>query len=439
MKKGLRYLLAIATVLFFACGKDNGNGSGNDDDKSSSSNYELKREEIIGEWDIEKAKFDKAATMTDWDLGPTTFEFKENGFFEAKGYFGNGTGSFSIQGATITTVLENKPFIDFEIFGIKDKKVDVVATIRSSKQQVWMTWYQPLVVIGGGEVSVEQLFNDEKNVQMVIFGAYSKLVTFAVKKQTIETDVIAGNFEKLRPNGSEIILGWSAAYASLYYINNALDILCGSNDYKSRYAGHIAHLKVLRAYIAYNFATLWGRARYEETKHEVPNLPPIFNSEELLQFADKNLNEALSEDYSLNGVDKQKYFNHDAAQILAGEVSLALGNKSQAKTLLEYYGNYTPQSADLYFEFIESDVNGQIIQTIPVYTKMHGERLYKEADGQLTGLVDSWKQVNLQSGFWQMLKRNGWAESVTGCQKYQLLFPFPENEVSADFPQNEGY
>ena len=132
-KKGLRYLLAIATVLFFACGKDNGNGSGNDDDKSSSSNYELKREEIIGEWDIEKAKFDKAATMTDWDLGPTTFEFKENGFFEAKGYFGNGTGSFSIQGATITTVLENKPFIDFEIFGIKDKKVDVVATIRSSK------------------------------------------------------------------------------------------------------------------------------------------------------------------------------------------------------------------------------------------------------------------------------------------------------------------
>lgn len=432
MKKGLRYLLAIATVLFFACGKDNGNSGDSAEDKSSSSSYDLKREEIIGEWEIEKAKFDENATMTDWDLGMTAFNFKENGFFEAKGYFGNGTGSFSIKGATITTVLDNKPFINFEIWGIKDERVEVVATIQSSKQQVWMTWYQPKY-----ESGQEDVWANERNVELAIAGAYSKLIPFVVNKQAIEDDICSGHFEKLSPTSEEIRAAWGSAYVCLYFINDILDIL-GQKEYKEKYAGHIAHLKVLRAYIAYNLATHWGKAYYEETKHVVPNVPPVLDHIALLQVADKNLGEAYNEDYSLKNIEKQKYFNSDAAKILAAEVSLTLGNKDIAKTLLEYYAGYN-QSADLYLEFVESDANGQVIQTIPAYTKMHAERLYKEADGQLSGLAQSWKQVNLKHGFWQMLKRNNWAESVTGCQKYQLLFPFPENEVSANFPQNEGY
>lgn len=438
MKKGLQYLLAIATVLFFACGKDNGNSGDSAEDKSSSSNYDLKREEIIGKWDIEKAKFDKAATMTDWDLGPTTFEFKENGFFEAKGYFGNGTGSFSIQGATITTVLENKPFIDFEIFGIQDKKVDVVATIRSSKQQVWMTWYQPLVVIGGGEVSDEQFFNDEKNVRMAVLAVYDKLIDFVVNKQSIEYDVVGGKFDKLSPSGHEIMNCWQSAYESLYRINGFLDVL-GQDQYKDRYDGYIAHLRALRAFIAYNLATLWGQARFETIAHVPMTQPGVLSATELLQVADNDLIHASMKNYSLKGVETKKYLNPDACQLLMAEVEMTLGNpEGGAKDIFNAYVSNS-QSPDVCFEFIQSDANGTIVQTIPVYTKSYVERLSLEASGKIGELTQSLKGNSTTYGFWQMLKRIGIAESFTGCQKYQLLFPYPWNEISEDFPQNQGY
>lgn len=431
MKKFIRYILFIIVPVFaFSCGKDNGNG--NTEEKSSS--YNLQRDEIIGEWFIDQAKFDKEASMTDWELESTTFNFKENGFFEAKGYFGSGTGSFSIKGATITTVLDNKPFINFEVYGIEDEVVDLVATIQSSKQRVWMTWYKPKYVDGGG---YQDVWATENGVQIAILGVYSKLINFVVSKQAIENDIFTRHFETLSPSGSEILKCWNSAYESLYRINEILSILNENSDYKTRYAGHIYHLRVLRGYIVYNLATLWGRARYEETKHDPANLPPVLDYATLLQIAEANLS-VYATDYSMKDVEKQKYFNPDAAEILLAEVSLTTGNKESAKTHLEPYATNTT-STDLYFEFIESDVNGQVVQTIPVYTKTHAELLYKEADGQFSGLSQSWRQANLQYGFWQMLKRCGWAESYMGCETYQLLFPYPAAAVSTDLPQNPGY
>lgn len=181
MKEFLKYFfVAILFAISTACGK-----TGEGDEPAS--DYDLNREDIIGEWDIKQAKFDKDAIMTDWTLETTTFNFQENGFFEAKGYFGNGTGSFSIKGNSISTNINNQPFIDFVVNGIEDKLVDVVATIQASKQKVWMTLYQPLVVIGGGEVIPPAFPSNENDVRMAISGVYHYLIPFVVNKQAIET------------------------------------------------------------------------------------------------------------------------------------------------------------------------------------------------------------------------------------------------------------
>lgn len=429
MKEIFRYLfVAILFAISTACGK-----TGDGDEPSS--NYDLNREDIIGEWYIKQAKFDKAATMTDWDLESTTFTFKENGYFEATGHFGSGSGSFSIKGSKISTIVNNQPFIDFVVNGINDGIVDVVAIIQSSKQKVWMTWYQPKYEIGGGGGEIN--WGSDTNVKMAVIGVYTKLITFVVNKQAIEDDVVARHYEKLSPSGHEITYGWRALYEGLFMINNILDAL-NTPDYKDRHAGHIAHLKALRGYIAYNLATLWGKARFEKVYHTAGIQPPIFTASDLLNFAADDLQQAAGVEYSLKDVDSHKYLNPDACQLLLAEVILTMdGNKVAAKDIFDSYSK--TNSPELYFEFIESDNSGQVVKTYPVYTKLHAERLSKEAAGQYGGLIESWSQAKLTYGYWQMLKRLGKAEDVTGCQKYQVMFPYPWNEVSEEFPQNEGY
>ena len=195
----------------------------------------------------------------------------------------------------------------------------------------------------------------------------------------------------------------------------------------------------MRGFIAYNLATLWGRARFETTPHTAGEQPPILTATELLQVAASDLRDASNEYYSLidNGIVEQRYLNPDACQLLLAEVSLTLGNKAEAKGIFDRYAK--TDSPNLYFEFMESDNSGQVVRTYPIYTKLHAERLSKEAAGQLDGLIESWSQAKLTYGYWQMLKRLGKAEDVTGCQKYQVMFPYPWNEVSEEFPQNEGY
>ncbi len=426
MKEIFRYLfVAILFAISTACGKTG---------DEPSSNYDLNRQDIIGEWYIKQAKFDKAATMTDWDLESTTFTFKENGYFETSGYFGNGSGSFSIEKSKISTTVNNQPYVDFVVNGINEGIVDVVATILSSQQTVWMTWYQPTFVPGGG--GYQEWTPSEESIRLAISGVYSKLAGFVVNKQAIEEDIISGHFGKLSPSGSEIMNGWGSAYETLYFINEILGRL-NTKEYKDLYGGHIAHLRALRGYIAYHLATLWGKARYERNPHEPMSQPPVLTVTELLQVACQDLEEASTYDYSLKSCDRQAYLNPDACQLLLGEITLTLGNKDLAKEIFGRYANKT--GTDNYFEYLVYDNNGNVVQTIPIYTKMHPDKLAKEAAGQLGGLIQSWRENNLKTGYWQMLKRLGNAESVTGCQTYQLLFPYPWNEISDGFAQNEGY
>lgn len=98
----------------------------------------LDRDAVIGNWTITKAKFDQSALMTDWDLETTLFGFKANGFFEAKGFFGNVTGFYSIKGHSVTANVNNLPFLILEVKNINGERADVIVTIQSSQQVIWI-------------------------------------------------------------------------------------------------------------------------------------------------------------------------------------------------------------------------------------------------------------------------------------------------------------
>ncbi len=432
MKKLPNIYITILIVLYavLSCGKDGGQ-------ESSSTSFDL-RKEILGEWEIHQARFDKGAAMTDWELETTRFTFKENGYFETQGYFGSGSGSFSIKSSQITTLVNNQPFMDILVNGIKDGLLDVVATLKPSEQRIWMSWYQPNIIeTPPTTVPPETAFSDEQNVQQAILSVYSSLSPFIVNKYAIEADLCNGRFEKLYPDGSEIKQAWAKAYESLHRINAFLSLLSGNNEYTIKYTSHIAHIKALRALLTYNLATVWGKARYEETPHDIAALPPVLMAAQLLEAAQKDLEAATQESYSLKGVAAYLYLNPTAAQLLLAEVYLSRGDMTKAK---EIYNRISQQAPEQILVFNEVDATGVVVvQSIPVYTRKHVEVLAAEAAGQTEGLPESWKQQGLTYGYWQMLKRLGKAETVTGCQRYQLLFPYPWNAITDGFTQNEGY
>ena len=109
----------------------------------TTNDHVLERDKIIGEWIIAQAKFDQSAMMTPWELDRTTFVLNENGYFETKGFLGYETGFFSVKDSAITASVKNQPFIVFEIDNVKDGQVELVATVQSSRQKIWMFLTHP--------------------------------------------------------------------------------------------------------------------------------------------------------------------------------------------------------------------------------------------------------------------------------------------------------
>ena len=68
--------------------------------------------------------------------------------------------------------------------------------------------------------------------------------------------------------------------------------------------------------------------------------------------------------------------------------------------------------------------------------------LLDEAKGNVENMNARWKESKCaEYGYWAALKRLNFAQSVTGCQDYELLMPIPQNELITNnkIRQNPGY
>ena len=106
MKKQLFLLLTlvVATVAFVSCSKD-------DDDNQYNS-------DIVGTWKITEVKTSQSGSYIDWPFKTTYASFKSDGTYYGSGYFGNGSGTWSIKGNTVNTYVGGELYASYEIISV---------------------------------------------------------------------------------------------------------------------------------------------------------------------------------------------------------------------------------------------------------------------------------------------------------------------------------
>ena len=106
MKKHLFLLLTlvVATVAFVSCSND-------DDDNQYNS-------DIVGTWKITEVKMSQSGSYIAWPFKTTYATFKSDGTYYGSGYFGNGSGTWSIKGNTVNTYVGGELYASYEIISV---------------------------------------------------------------------------------------------------------------------------------------------------------------------------------------------------------------------------------------------------------------------------------------------------------------------------------
>ena len=106
MKKHLFLLLTlvVATVAFVSCSND-------DDDNQ----YESA---IVGTWKITDVKTSQSGTYISWPFKTTYASFKSDGTYYGSGYFGAGSGTWSVKGNTVNTYVGGELYASYEIISV---------------------------------------------------------------------------------------------------------------------------------------------------------------------------------------------------------------------------------------------------------------------------------------------------------------------------------
>ena len=105
MKKHLFLLLAlvVTSFAFVSCSDD-------DDNQFNSS--------IIGTWKVTEVKTSQSGSYIAWPFKATYASFKSDGTYYGSGYFGNGSGTWSIKGNTVDTYVGGELYASYEIISV---------------------------------------------------------------------------------------------------------------------------------------------------------------------------------------------------------------------------------------------------------------------------------------------------------------------------------
>lgn len=90
-------------MVFASCSKD-------EDEKS---NETLKM--ILGTCEVTLVDIGNGKGYQNWILEETSATFKNDGTYSGKGYFGNGTGTYKLEGKTITCFVSGDEYLKYDI------------------------------------------------------------------------------------------------------------------------------------------------------------------------------------------------------------------------------------------------------------------------------------------------------------------------------------
>lgn len=128
MKKIL-LMMVLTTLVLTGCKKD--------EDEKSKFNYDINM--LYGTWDItdvyNQGKW-VDITKPGFESMAASASFKSNGTYEGKGYFGNGTGTYSAVGNTITCYVADKEYAKYDVTSLTSKICELNMTMGKESVKI---------------------------------------------------------------------------------------------------------------------------------------------------------------------------------------------------------------------------------------------------------------------------------------------------------------
>ena len=118
---------AIFSFGFSSCSSD-------DDDND----FNYPKESLYGTWKISEVKMSESSTYTSWPMKETTATFNSDGTYSGSGYFGNGSGTYSAKGNTITTYVSGNVYIVYTVLSLNGSTAELKMKSPISDEVLWI-------------------------------------------------------------------------------------------------------------------------------------------------------------------------------------------------------------------------------------------------------------------------------------------------------------
>jgi len=122
--------LMMVTILFVgisSCSKD-------DDDNG----FNYPKESLYGTWRMSEVKMSESGSYVDWPMKATTATFNSDGTYSGSGYFGNGNGTYTAIGNTITTYVNGSVYIVYTVLSLNGSTAELKMTRSGSDEVLWI-------------------------------------------------------------------------------------------------------------------------------------------------------------------------------------------------------------------------------------------------------------------------------------------------------------
>lgn len=119
-------MVAVLCVGFASCSSDD------DDD------FNFPKETLYGTWKMSEVKMSESASYINWPMKATTATFKSDGTYSGSGYFGNGSGTYTTKGNTITTYVNGNIYIVYTVLSLSGSTAELKMTNPNSSEILWI-------------------------------------------------------------------------------------------------------------------------------------------------------------------------------------------------------------------------------------------------------------------------------------------------------------
>ena len=116
MKKLIIMLAAMLPLFAFV-------GCSDDEDNGVMIPEEMQY--IIGTWVLTDVDTGNTGGYVEWPMEDTKATFNEDGSYSAEGYFGDGSGTYTLEGNTITCFVGGEEYMKYKIIELKENNCEL--------------------------------------------------------------------------------------------------------------------------------------------------------------------------------------------------------------------------------------------------------------------------------------------------------------------------